>query len=93
MTIDSTSAIRRAGLTLALIGSLLAAGPLHAEGFEAQLRYGEAGADYKGAGIALRLPSWWSANPLGLKATLSPGLEVTQFRYNGPQGDERLNEG
>lgn len=93
MTIDSTSAPRRAGLTLALIGSLLAAGSLHAEGYEAQLRYGEAGSDYKGAGIALRLPSWWSANPGGWKATLSPALEVTQFRYDGPQGDQRLNEG
>lgn len=92
MTIDSTSPIRRAGLKLALIGSLLIAAPVHAEGYEAQLRYGEAGADYKGAGIALRLPSWWSATPGGWKATLSPALEVTQFRYDGPQGNERLNE-
>lgn len=93
MTIDSSSTTRRAGLTLAVIGSLLGAAPSHAEAYEAQLRYGEAGADYRAAGIALRLPSWWSANPGGWKATLSPGLEFTQFRYDGRQGDERLNAG
>jgi len=92
MTFDSTTAARRAGLIVALTGSLLAAAPAHAEGYEVQMRYGNAGTNYDAAGISLRLPSWWSAKPDGWTATLSPKLELTRFRYDGSQGTQHLNE-
>lgn len=92
MPIRSTTA-RRSCLMLALVGSLLPTAPLHAEGYEARLRYGEAGPDYQAVGLSLRLPSQWSGQVGGWTMGLSPELEFTRFRYKGRPDTEHLNTG
>lgn len=81
-----------AGLMLALL-AILQAPPLHAEGYGLTLRHGEAGGDYRGDGISLRLPTRWSADWSGWTATLRPAVEINRFRYDGGlPGPRYLNE-
>lgn len=89
----SSSPLQRPSLLLVLF-AVLHVSPLHADDYGMALRYGEAGGSYHGSGISLRLPAWWSRNLESWTATLSPQLELTQFRYDGGQpGPRRVWEG
>lgn len=85
----SSSVLRLASPLLALLALALPAASAHADGYGLALRHGEAGVNYRGDGIALHLPPWWTGSKDNWTATLRPQIEYSQFRYDGGRAGPR----